>query len=158
MKFTPDEIRQMGHDPDTLRGDGAGPCEETSVRFAVPGRPKPKANGIKAHRKPSADYEEDVAQVARQATPRGWPTDRRYRLDIWVVYSDGRVGDVTNVQKSVEDALDGLLWDDDRQVDHVKTVREIDKELAGCAVGVEVTQIEPPSVPDWVRLETEVAE
>jgi len=156
MQFTRDEIRQMGHDPDGS-SDGEA-SEETSFRFAASGRPTPKANGIKAHHHPSAGYEDRVGQIARQAIPHGWPLDRRYEVTIHVIYNDRRVGDVTNVQKSVEDALTGIVWGDDDQVDRIQTVREIDDSQPRCAVGVEVEQIEPPAVPDWVRMECRVEE
>jgi Holliday junction resolvase RusA-like endonuclease len=154
LNYTRDQIRQLGHG-DLLDEQDEQPSDADTVRFAVAGRPKPKANGVKAHRHQSADYERKVGVIARQATPCGWGKGGRYRLTVYVAYNDARVGDVTNVQKSVEDALEGILWENDRQVDDVRTVRQIDKELSGCAVGVTVERIDPPTVPEWVRLETE---
>lgn len=58
-------------------------------------------------------YEAAIRNVASLMVSRDWPTDRRYRLHVgFTGRSDG-----DNVFKSVADALEGIFYANDRQVD-----------------------------------------
>lgn len=98
-----------------------------SLTFEIPIRPqtwkrvnivrtKKGVHAMKA--KGDKDYQRAVglyALKARQSVPT-WPLDARYGLVAWVTASTRATGDVDNYGKAVMDALNGVLWDDDRQV------------------------------------------
>lgn len=58
-------------------------------------------------------YEATVKGMAQLHTPKGWPLDGRYRLHVKFT---GRC-DGDNVRKSVADALEGVCYHNDRQID-----------------------------------------
>jgi len=177
VKFTPEQLRQMGHDLDELRDekrDTSSPappkadagkvpgvdepedgCLEQSVSFTVPGRPGCKHNGYSAHGNPTADYERSVATIAGNAAPHGWPKTERYRLKVGVIYEDRRVGDNTNWMKSIEDGLTNTLWVDDAMVDAqvtFKTARpERDSSLAVIKVERMDGKLDDHDLPGWMR-------
>lgn len=56
-----------------------------------------------------------------------WPRDQRYALSVLPYFENKRRRDLDNVLKSVCDALNGILWDDDTQVDEIYTRRSYDR-------------------------------
>lgn len=67
------------------------------------------------------EYQAKVQWVALAARGPGWPLDARYRVQIWVWGS--RRFDLDNAGKTILDALTGIAWADDRQVDELLVVR-----------------------------------
>jgi len=91
------------------------------VQFSIPGRPvgkqRPKQGKGRTYKpKKTRMYERKVACVGNNHRPRGWPTDVKYGLHVKPVYPDWRHADVTNVEKIIEDGLEGVLWDNDKSV------------------------------------------
>lgn len=91
----------------------------TSIRFRVDGTPVPKArarvvNGHSFTPKRTADAEKVIALTARVAGVqcRKGPV----ALRCWFFFADKRRRDLDNCVKTVQDALNGIAWDDDSQI------------------------------------------
>ncbi len=108
------------------------------LEFTVPGQPRPwqrvafartKKGGFRAVKEASARVHQKwialFAMAARKGVPRGWtwPLDERYRVMIDVWERDGKRSDIDNLAKNVLDSCNRVLWDDDRQVDHLAVCR-----------------------------------
>lgn len=113
-----------------------------ALRFLVPGRPVPKERARMGWTRrrfrrvwytPEAtrEYARKAATYANQA--RGdweychglrWPHDARYALTLTIYTRGLRRPDTDNVLKNVKDALQGVLWDNDRHIteEHVNAV------------------------------------
>lgn len=65
-------------------------------------------------------YEQAIANLARIHIGKDWPLDRRYKLQ--VRFTGGRT-DADNVLKAVSDALEGIAYNNDRQVDSAQAER-----------------------------------
>lgn len=95
-----------------------------SVAFLVPGEPVPKArarttkNGTYTPRR-TLDAQARVAAEWHLARPAGWHPDpeARYELTVIVHCKHRRRCDLDNLAKLVMDALNGLAWVDDAQID-----------------------------------------
>lgn len=84
-------------------------------------------------------YEKLVRTVALTARPAGWPMDSRYRVTVAVFDGDLRRRDIDNVAKSAGmDALNGVAWRDDSQVDELHIVRTLDRANPRAIVSVSV--------------------
>jgi Holliday junction resolvase RusA-like endonuclease len=125
------------------------------VRFIVPGRPASKPNGQRAHRHPTADYEEAVGLYASRALPAAWPQTERYHLQVGILYADKRVADNTNVLKAIEDGLTGVVWHDDAQVDAQSTLKKVqdgrDESLAVVRVELLPDALDAHAIPTWME-------
>lgn len=117
------------------------------LEFTVNGPPKPwqRRLATKSGRavKPEATrryqrYVGYAAFVVRHACAPQWPLDARYCLTVHAYFGDKRVRDIDNVSKNVMDALNGVLWDDDSQVDKLVVERHLDREEPRAVVAVEV--------------------
>lgn len=107
--------------------------------FVVKGQPRPwmapkyspKGTYSDAEMK---QYQVSVAhQVWHQMATRKilgtWPTNaKRYKMSIKVYFKTKRFADITNIRKNVEDALQGILYDNDRNLDHGPGERYCDPE------------------------------
>lgn len=62
--------------------------------------------------------------------PDGWPTDADYWLTLTFYFDCGRFGDLDNLAKTVQDALNnhGAVWDDDKHVVSLVAHRHFDAE------------------------------
>lgn len=83
----------------------------------------------------------DMKMCALAARPDGWPTDARYSLTIIPHFPDLRRRDLDNLEKTVGDALNGIIWDDDSQIDEVYKRRHLDRENP--RVEITITIINP---------------
>lgn len=61
-------------------------------------------------------YQDRVRWAALAARPAGWPLDARYAIGV-VVTRDRRKADWDNSVKTLCDALNGIAWADDSQID-----------------------------------------
>lgn len=130
----------------------------TALVFTVPGKPVPKqrarmGKGGRFYTPPDTRrYEALVRLHALKATqsyrlPRGclprdpWPKSARYGIEVLATWGDARARDLDNLLKSICDGGNGVLWDDDSQIDR-KTISRTLPEKAPRAV-VRVTVLDP---------------
>lgn len=107
-----------------------------TLRIDVPGPPVPKARARKGkggrwYTPPrTRQYEAHVrtAALAARQQAGGWPTDARYEVQARICFPDRRRRDGDNVVKSLLDAANGVLWDDDSQVVRRTTEDTVDRE------------------------------
>ena len=108
------------------------------VKFTVPGRPRGKErprmgrNGKFYTPKHTREYEESVAWFARSAYKEE-PTELPVRLDLMIRSSKSRA-DTSNILKSIEDAMNGIVYVDDKQIKEIHISR-----IEGDGEGVDVT-------------------
>jgi crossover junction endodeoxyribonuclease RusA len=122
----------------------------SELAFVVPGPPQPKerprigkrGHVFTPHR--TGRYEGVVRLHAQAAASRArWRPSKgtRYAVSILAVFGDARRRDLDNVCKSVTDALNGVAYLDDSEVDEVHMVRALDR--ARPRVEVRVTMLAP---------------
>ena len=108
------------------------------MRFTVPGQPVPKqrararkgAPGYYAPRAPGSkrlsypDYKKWVQACFIETVGPGWtgPDSQGWELAV-EVYVENTVGDIEGIAGSVADALEGLVWYNDRQIGYFKVER-----------------------------------
>ncbi|MEY4507983.1 MAG: hypothetical protein RLZZ450_105 [Pseudomonadota bacterium] len=66
-------------------------------------------------------YEKKVREACE--LPEDWRTDTDYTVHIWITFENGVHSDIDNVAKSVLDALNKHVWDDDKQVANLTVQR-----------------------------------
>jgi Holliday junction resolvase RusA-like endonuclease len=98
------------------------------VEFFVPGPLVPwmraQGSGRRRFTHPTrVAYAERVAWLARAARPASWPGDARYNIQMWGRHVNRQRIDIDNVCKGQMDALNGILWNDDSQVDEIHAYR-----------------------------------
>jgi crossover junction endodeoxyribonuclease RusA len=97
-------------------------------RFEVVGPPRAKARprfsrGFTYTPKATKDAEKRIQAAAKPIAPKdGLPTDR-WRLVVIFNMGNQRKPDVDNLAKLVMDALNGIFWEDDRQVCQLNAIR-----------------------------------
>lgn len=69
---------------------------------------------------------------------RKWPLDKRYRLLVTAYRDSARRCDWDNIGKLPSDMGNGVLWNDDEQVDDGQVLKLIDRERPRLEVTVEV--------------------
>lgn len=110
-----------------------------TLTFSVPGPVVPKhrprfTGGYAYTDSRTRKYEQHVRVCAMQALEkwrgdhRRWNAAKRFILSISVYMPDKRKRDLDNCLKSISDALNGLLYDDDSQLDEIYAARFLDKE------------------------------
>jgi Holliday junction resolvase RusA-like endonuclease len=67
-----------------------------------------------------------------------WPAHRRMALKLYFFMADERARDLDNCVKSVTDALNRVIFDDDKQIDELYALREYDKKNPRTLVVVKV--------------------
>lgn len=104
------------------------------VTFTVSGPPVPKARARLGRGRHwftpdrTRNYERAVRWSALAAIARTrWQRQARYVVEVSAYFPDARRRDADNVGKSVLDACNGVLWDDDSQVAALTVRREIDR-------------------------------
>lgn len=121
------------------------------LSFTVPGPPVPLA---RARRDPrtrfwftphkSRVYKSVVAwhgvaavRHAMHQSGSTWPLDAEYGMSLWAYAKDHRKRDWSNILKGVEDALIGVLWNDDSQIrDYGQSGLRVDGEAPRAEVRV----------------------
>ena len=98
------------------------------MTFTIPGVavPKARARTGKGHAYTPARtkaYESKVKMLAlkarQEARLKPFQGDVRVRVEIWGL----KRGDITNVTKAIEDAMNGVIYEDDRQIQYIETER-----------------------------------
>jgi len=111
---------------------------ERIATFTVPGRPRGKErprmgrNGKFYTPKTTREYEESVAWFAKAAY-KGEPTKDPVRLDMTIRSSKSKA-DTSNILKSIEDGMNGIVYVDDKQIKEIHISR-----TEGDGEGVDVT-------------------
>lgn len=112
------------------------------IIIQVPGPPVPKGRprvtrfGTHTPAR-TREYEARCKEAMEAAIAKcDWPKDREYRVQI-AIYRARRSGDTIGFGCSVQDAGNGVLWNDDRQISDVRC-RRFDGEEARTLVDVEV--------------------
>jgi Holliday junction resolvase RusA-like endonuclease len=129
------------------------------LTFTIPGPPVPKARARVVTDKQGKTrgvtpaktraYEKHIAMVAMGARSHcsAWPwrdTEARFGLSVRV-YRSRDAGDLGNYEKTVEDAFNGVLWPDDRQMRRRGEGGVFDCEKGRERIEVEVWVIEVDS-------------
>jgi Holliday junction resolvase RusA-like endonuclease len=110
------------------------------LTFAVPGNPKPKGRprftkyGHPYTPKTTKKYEQSVRVAALAALTewrnenngQKWNVTGPFALNAFLFFGDRRKRDIDNVLKSISDALNKLLYDDDHQLDEISAKRRYD--------------------------------
>lgn len=114
-----------------------------SVEFTVPGkcnanhRPRAAIRGGKVRTYKAAGYREYVTYARARAAfaLATWRhTDARMRVLITLHEHDRRSRDLDNACKPILDALTGIAWADDKQVDDLRVIRGEVRKTAPCVV------------------------
>ncbi len=95
-----------------------------AFRFSVPGKPQPKqrprrGKGRTYTPKRTRKYERYVKGIAKAAAQHHGlhaPVKGRCEVTLRIVFPDEKCRDADNVEKSILDACNGVLWVDDVQV------------------------------------------
>lgn len=111
--------------------------------FVANVRPEPKrrprfGNGRTYTDERTVAYESHVALIARKAMGRRQPSNRPVKVTIHTHQTDARTCDIDNAAKAVLDALNGIAFEDDRQVSDLHIVRHVRSD--GDRVGVRIEE------------------
>lgn len=120
-----------------------------ALTFHVPGNPRSwkraaRGKGFTYVDPESAAYRNLVALSAVAARPAVWFPTHRFSCAIEVTYPTRGRADLDNVAKQVCDALNGILWVDDSQVDELHVKRLWTHETPGVRVVLFVLPDPPP--------------
>lgn len=102
-------------------------AHRAAAAFVVHGKPQPKQRARKGKNgrwytpTPTRNYEALVRDVASLYLGAHWRKDGVFRLEVRIVVNDHRPFDSDNVLKAVSDAMNGVAYDDDRQVTETAT-------------------------------------
>ena len=108
------------------------------ITFAVKGQPRPKErprfSGHAYTPKKTREYEQSV-RIAAMAALAKWRAENDYAhwnaagpfsLNVFFFMEDKRTRDLDNCLKSISDALEKLLYNNDRQLDELYAYRDFD--------------------------------
>ena len=123
--------------------------EAQQITFAVPGNPKPKerprfvkgyaytATATKFYEKTvQISAMKELAQWRSENSGRHWTGIGRFSLSCFLFFSDKRNRDIDNCVKAISDALNGMLYDDDRQIDELYAYRDYDNRSPRAVITV----------------------
>jgi len=113
---------------------------QQQLTFCVPGSPKPKGRprftkyGHAYTPKATKGYEQTVRVAAMEALTQWrnenngvhWNASGPFALNVFLFFGDRRKRDIDNCLKSISDALNKLLYNDDHQLDEIYAVRDYD--------------------------------
>jgi Holliday junction resolvase RusA-like endonuclease len=109
--------------------------------FSVDGRPIPcpRPRVVKGHAYNPPNYDAwrtECALVARGAMLGDEPVDCDVLLFLSVRLEDGRHGDLDNYIKAVNDAIEGVVFVNDKQVKRIAAKMSVNKDAPGVDVTV----------------------
>ena len=101
------------------------------IQFAIPGHPprKERPRVVRGHAftpKATKDAEKVIALLARKEMREAgekMDSTSRFRLTVSAHFKGRVAADWDNIGKIVSDALNGIVWKDDRQVDDARVFR-----------------------------------
>jgi len=128
------------------------------LHIEIPGPPVPKQRPRSARRKDGSGnvymftprktvlYEKVVKQATMAAmlkwqveNRRPWPAEKsRFSVSVFLFMADRRTRDLDNCVKSLTDAMNTVVFADDRQIDELYAVRDYDKQNPRAVVVVRV--------------------
>jgi Holliday junction resolvase RusA-like endonuclease len=111
--------------------------------FFVPGKPVPlaRARGAYGHRY----YPPHVSAWLEKVAWTCKPDAKRLSGPVsasFTFFMLGRRGDLSNYVKAVEDALNGIVWDDDRQIEELHAQFHVPDETYGVGALIVVAELE----------------
>lgn len=121
-----------------------------ALTFHVPGNPRSwkraaRGKGFTYVDEDSAAYRNLVVLCARDACDvRHWDRGRRFAMAIEAAFPTRGRTDLDNIAKQVGDALNGIVWDDDSQIDELHVKRLWTHDAPGIRVTVFVLPDPPP--------------
>lgn len=101
------------------------------ISFTVPGRPVPAARmtrrgkWIKRNAQRYLAYKDMVRWTAWEVMRKKEipPFEGPVGVEIHAYIAGGRMGDIDNIEKTVFDGMNGIVWHDDRQIEEVHAYR-----------------------------------
>ncbi len=122
----------------------------TTLTFVVAGpvvpkqRPRFARNGHVYTPPKTRSYEMLVTLAAGAALRKHgeWDTTKRFALSLVLFMGDKRKRDLDNCAKAISDALNGVLYDDDAQIDELFAIRNYDKDNPRAVVALRVLEDE----------------
>jgi Holliday junction resolvase RusA-like endonuclease len=160
-KSRPRKKTRVGHFKTPADDDDEVVVTAEKIKFRVVGRPVPKkrvAHGWNGNKyNPCKALEEDFAATARSILSRLGKSDAKFGknsfLSVTMDFSFESpaksrslhflktVGDIDNLSKFALDALNGVLYEDDRQILSIKATKNIAGEAQLPSILVEITEI-----------------
>ena len=124
----------------------AEPARELFAHFTVFGPPQPwqragsTRKGVRYTQAETKRYQLAIKTSWLMVGQRTllWPKDCRYRLHVVAYFADNRRRDLDNVLKSVCDALNGVAYHDDSQINVMHVERWVDEKRPRTLITVEV--------------------
>jgi crossover junction endodeoxyribonuclease RusA len=125
----------------------------TGYAFTIEGLPVPKErarrgqNGHWYTPRATRGYAQLVGWTAREAGV----CDRLLgplRLHIKLWFPDRRRRDLDNVAKAIQDALNGIAWDDDSQIMELSVARNFDRERPRAEVTIQSLSVNDEDPPE----------
>lgn len=107
----------------------------SEYRFMVPGRPVSwkRTNMWRGRRLTSKEQrrrKQLIAMCALADRPGGWELTGLFALEVCSIYPNrSGVGDCDNLWKIIADAIQGVAYENDRQIDDQRSWRLIDPKL-----------------------------
>lgn len=120
------------------------------LTFAIPGQPRPKGRprfskaGHTYTPAVTRKYEQLVrvegmkalTQWRSENQARHWNATGPFSLSAFLFMGDKRARDIDNCLKAITDGLNGLLYDDDKQLDEIYAFRDFDSREPRAVVTV----------------------
>lgn len=127
------------------------PPDHDTLRVVIPGKPMPWQRAYPDPRtgriftpKETRAYQKRVreaawavlAQSRRLAT---WPLDLHYAMELVIVFPDRRTRDADNVEKTAKDAMQGVVFKNDKRV--IRDAKRVEYDKANPRLEITVTVI-----------------
>lgn len=99
------------------------------IKLLIPGRPVPavrmtqRGKYIKSQAQRYLEYKQMVGWAGRVAINRPLPKGHKASVTMRFFLCGGQTPDIDNLIKSILDGLNGIAWEDDKQVIEVKAQR-----------------------------------
>ena len=114
---------------------------DPGLQFFVPGRPVTKQRFEAGHLLPERvkAWENTIrvyASNAMQFNPDFEKLTGSVRCELVILLPDRRKRDIDNLSKAVLDGCNGILWDDDTQINDLRLIKRYDKDNPGVHIRV----------------------